>query len=371
MQLHVAQAEPSLLPPHANHVPHAPGVYFDLPMADYHADPSLGSTDLKALLVHPAIYWQRSSMNPARQENSDTPAKKMGRALHSLVLEGELAFAKAFIEEPTPAGFPDALASAEDLRNYVRRHLLKGAGTTKAEMAKAIKKHDPTVQIWDDIKSLFDAMVVRSGLEVLKPEAMAEVCSAAANITLNPHLARAFKGGAPEVSVFWTDENGLPCKARHDYVKPKTLVNLKRFANQRQRPVDIAIHLAIAEYRYDVQAKHYLDSYPHLFAAAKEGRVFGPCALPEGWEDQLADPEAITYTWIFHQMDGPAVTVGRQLSLHSSALNRATRDVAKAKAIYADCIAKYGTERWVSDEPIADLLDTDLPVWMREELEVL
>src|ERR1700730_13177092 len=59
--------------------PRAPGVYFNLPMADYHADPSLGSTDLKALLVHPACYWQRSHMNPERRDDSDSPAKKIGR----------------------------------------------------------------------------------------------------------------------------------------------------------------------------------------------------------------------------------------------------------------------------------------------------
>ena len=315
-----------------------PGVYFDLLVSEYHADPSLGSTDLKALLVHPACYWQRSQMNPSRVDNSDSPAKKIGRALHSLVLEGEAAFARAFIEEPTPASFPDALASAEDLRNYCRRHVIKGAGSTKAEMAKAIKAHDPSVQIWDDIKGLFDVMVLRDGLEVLKPDALAEVRAAAANITLNPHLARAFKGGAAEVSVFWVDENGLPCKCRYDYLKPRSIVNLKKFANARQRPVDVAIHLAIAEYRYDLQAKHYLDAFPHLVAAAGEGRVFGNCPLPTGWEGQLAEPAAITYSWIFHQMDGPAVTVGRQITPQSPALNRATREIAKAKALYHQCL---------------------------------
>jgi hypothetical protein len=132
---------------------------------------------------------------------------------------------------------------------------------------------------------------------------MAEVRAAAANITLNPHLARAFRGGAPEVSVFWVDEDGLPCKCRYDFLKPRTIVNLKKFANQRQRPVDLAIHLAISEYRYDLQAKHYLDGYPHLFAAARAGRVFGDCPLPSGWERQLCEPETIVYSWVFHQMD--------------------------------------------------------------------
>jgi hypothetical protein len=57
------------------------------------------------------------------------------------------------------------------------------------------------------------------------------------------------------------------------------------------------------------QAKHYLDSYPYFFAAARDGRVFGECPLPCGWERQIADPEAIVYSWVFHQMDGPPVTV--------------------------------------------------------------
>lgn len=348
--------------------PREPGIYFDLPMTDYHADPSLGSTDLKALLVHPACYWQRSHMNPERRDDSDSPAKKIGRALHALVLEGEAGFARDFAAEPTPEGHPGCLVSLEDLKAKCRE-IGEPVSGTKAELSKRIKAKDRDVIVFDDILGLFRAMVERDGLEVLKAEAMAEVRAAAANIKLNPHLARAFTGGVPEVSVFWVDDDGVPCKARHDYVKPRTLVNLKKFANQRQRPVDLAIHLAIAEYRYDLQAKHYLDSYPHLVAAAREGRVFGDCPLPDGWHRQIAAPEAIVYSWVFHQMDGPPVTVGRQITAQSPTLNKAVREIAMAKRTYRDCLARYGTERWVADEPIVDLTETDLPPWMREDVE--
>jgi PDDEXK-like domain of unknown function (DUF3799) len=373
MALHTEtlSAVPHVQPrPTATAKPHTPGVYFGLPAAEYFADPSLGSTDLKSLLVHPAAYWQRSVMNPNRVDN-DTIAKKMGRALHSLVLEGESAFARAFIEEPTPASFPDALVSAEDLRNFCKRNVIKGAGTTKAEMAKAIKAFDPSVQIFDDIKALFDAMVLRDGLEVLKPDAMAEVRDAAANITLNPHLAKAFKGGAAEVSVFWVDEDGVPCKCRYDYLKPRTIVNLKKFANSRGRPVDLAICLAIAEYRYDLQARHYLDGYPHLFAAARDGRIFGDCPLLRGWERSIVAPADVIYTWVFHQMDGPPITVGRQIGVESPTLTKAAREIVQAKRVYRASMAKYGTAMWVADEPIVELAETDLPVWMREGVEVL
>jgi hypothetical protein len=53
-----------------------PGVYFNLPAADYHADRSLGSSDLKRLLQAPAVYWWHSHMNPARPPSPDSAAKQ-------------------------------------------------------------------------------------------------------------------------------------------------------------------------------------------------------------------------------------------------------------------------------------------------------
>jgi PDDEXK-like uncharacterized protein DUF3799 len=238
---------------------------------------------------------------------------------------------------------------------------------TKAELAKRIKAKTSDVIIWDDILALFRAMVDRDGLEVLKPDAMREVRQDAATITINPHLAKAFTGGAPEVSVFWV-ENGIPLKARFDYLKPKTIVDLKRFANQRERPVDLAILLAIAEYRYDVQCRHYLSGYWHLWMAAQDGAIFGDCPLPKTWPDQIAIPEDIAFTWVFQGNDAP-VSKGRSLTADSPALNKATREIALAKRLYRDCLAKFGTNPWATDEPVRAIEDTDLPVWMREGTE--
>jgi hypothetical protein len=68
------------------------------------------------------------------------------------------------------------------------------------------------------------------------------VRKAAAAITSNPHLARAFMGGAAEVSVFWV-KDVVPLKARFDYFKPRAVIDLKGFANQRERLADVAIGL--------------------------------------------------------------------------------------------------------------------------------
>ena len=69
-------------------------------------------------------------------------------------------------------------------------------------------------------------------------------------------------------------------------------------------------------------------------------------------------------------MGAGKTTVGRQLARSSPALTRASREVVAAKKVYRDCLAKYGTARWVADEPIRDLMETDLPRWMREDVEV-
>jgi PDDEXK-like uncharacterized protein DUF3799/SAP domain-containing protein len=369
-RLRKAPAEPpseaSEIPPAFQ--PHAPGIVFGMAAEEYHRDPALGSTDLKRLLRSPSDYWWESHLNPNRPPDKDTPARQKGRALHKLVLEGEQAFAEAFVEEPQPTGHPGCLVTLEDLKAKCR-DLGEPVSGTKAELAKRIKAKDTHVIIFEDILALFRSMVERDGLEVLKPDAMREVRQAAASITLNPHLARAFQGGIPEVSVFWVDEYGIACKCRLDWLKPRTIVDIKKCANVRERPFDIAVMLAIAEYRYDISAKHYLDGYAQLYEFAAEGRIFGDCPLKPGWGERIMPPEEMRWTWVFHQTEGAPVTKGLELLPGSPALNRAAREIVQAKQVYRQCIEKFGTSQWISDAPIAELAETDLPVWMREDVE--
>jgi len=52
-----------------------------------------------------------------------------------------------------------------------------------------------------------------------------------------------------------------------------------------------------------------------------------------------------------------------------SALHRAAREIVQAKQTYLSCLAKFGTAHWVSNAPIETIDDTDLPLWMREDIE--
>jgi len=350
------------------HKPRENGVYFQLPSAEYHSDPSLGSSDIKRLLQAPAVYWWHSHLNPERPPSPDSPAKQKGRALHKLVLEGEEAFAAAFATEPKPEAYPGCLVTLDDLKAKCSA-VGEAVSGTKAELAKRIKDKDPKAVIFDEVLSLFRSMAERDSMEILKPNTIQEVRQAAASIMLNPHLARAFQGGIPEVSVFWTDEHGIPCKCRLDWLKPRTIVDIKKCANARARPFDLAVLLAIAEYRYDISARHYLDGFRYLYRFAAEGRVYGDCPLKPGWHARIVAPDAMRWTWIFHQTEGAPVTKGLELLAGSSAPHRAAREIVEAKQTYLSCLQRFGRTQWVSDAPIETIDDTGLPLWMREDVE--
>ena len=76
--------------------PFDPGIYFGLDENAYHADPALGSTDMKKLAESPPDYWFESSHNPMREPSEDTPSRLFGRAVHKFVLEGRGAFESTY-----------------------------------------------------------------------------------------------------------------------------------------------------------------------------------------------------------------------------------------------------------------------------------
>jgi hypothetical protein len=356
-----------------------PGVYFGLPAAEYHADPSLGSTDLKRLLRSPTDYWWQSAMNPDRPADAgDTPDKQKGRALHKLVLEGMAGFEKAFIPEPRIEDFPGALRTTDDLKAVLREKGEKLTGD-KAELARRVKgliaaKAIPEdIIIWDEHMATVKAVAARHGLEILKRDAFEEVCRAATMIGLNPHLANAFVGGVSEVSVFWRDDNcgGIPLKCRFDYLKPFTIPDLKKCANKGEMPFAEACRAAFLGYRYDCQVAHYLEGgYPAFQTLARAGRIFGDCPLPAGFPDRMAAPEDMTFTLVFHQTSGAPVTAGFELRSGAPELAQARADVAAAKQSWRQCLAIYGTDMWVSDAPIRQFALEELPYRYRVAAEL-
>jgi hypothetical protein len=123
-------------------------------------------------------------------------------------------------------------------------------------------------------------------------------------IEKHPQLSKAFTGGMPEVSVFWTDaQTGVPCKARFDYLKPRAIVDLKSYENVIGLPVRKAMARCVANYRYHIQAALYLEGARSAGRLIAEGRVFGD--VDPGFMRAFVDAPERHFLFVFQQK-GPA-----------------------------------------------------------------
>jgi hypothetical protein len=152
------------------------GIYPELSIDDYHAEPTVGtsisSSGLRTILLDcPAKYWAHSHLNPNRVVK-ETAAMNFGRAAHALVL-GEPAFASLFVVSPF-----------DDFRG-------KEARAWRDEQQKTIVKAEQL----ETIKAMADA------------------------IKRTPQTANAFGEGRAEVSILWEETaTGVWLKARPDWL---------------------------------------------------------------------------------------------------------------------------------------------------------
>lgn len=201
-----------------------PGIYFGMPEAHYHADPSVGSSNLRTM--HKSMRaFQAESWMTAQEDRSDrgkTEATILGSALHKIVLEGVEEFTRKYVRR------------SSDYENM--------SPSEKSALTKATKA------------------MLKPGQEMLDFYDYKLCVDAARLIVDHKDLRLSLSGGCNEVSVFWIDVmTGIPCKARYDRLREAGIGDIKTMANQYSMRMEQASLAAIQNMRYDLQAAHYLD----------------------------------------------------------------------------------------------------------------
>ena len=357
----------------------ADGIYFGLDEDTYHADPALGSTDLKRLRSSGPDYWWNSGFNPLKEdEDKDTPSRLFGRALHKVVLEGRAPFDALYWREPTG---PEVLVTDDDVSRWLKGRGVEKVPRSKAEKVALALSMDPDVLVLDAIK----ADAAEKGVTILKERVFDRVVLAGAHITRNPELATAFQNGYSEVSVFWTQEleGGfrVRLKARFDYLKAGGIGDLKSIRNSRDLEFPEACVRAIEEYRYYVQAAHYLNGlsqFPRLVGAGlvqgkvdakwldrvaeRAAKLPAASAPGAGDEDRAGAPG---FAWVFYQAEGAPLTWGTSLfPWNRPILDFAEARIAQALENYRRFMTEFGPSQvWVIAEPIRELDVSDFPAW--------
>lgn len=188
-----------------------PGFHTDLAFPEYLALERLSPSGAKLLARSPAHYlWSRAHPFP------ETPALRVGKATHSLALEGREAFAVAF-----------AVAPECDRRTTV------GKG------------------IWADFLAASEGRTVLTASEAEQVEGMA------GGILAHPLAPALIEGGTPELSMLWDDpETGAPCKGRADLARlgDGVILDLKTTIDASPS----AFARAVVGYSYNTQGAAYL-----------------------------------------------------------------------------------------------------------------
>lgn len=359
---------------------HAPGIYLNMPEDEYHADPSLSASGIKLLTVSPLDYWVNSPHLNANRVEKTSDALDLGKAYHKIILEGRAAFDAEFCVSPAKEDYPDALDGAESLRAYCKSLELKTSGTI-AEMCQRIREQDASVELWPEIKDAFD--VECAGRKTLTKAQWSALRLVEIVVNRMPSTKDAFGDGFPEVSMFWQDELGMPMKARVDYLKPKTMLDLKTFANIMSKETLSAVANEVARNRYFIQPIVYrrgLRAMKALYKVEGATMVRDADTVDERLHAALTDDRE-RFHFVFVQTGGVPNVVIREFSeFETYGGNGATQNASwwrgeaefrRGVALYKQCMAEFKTgEPWVADFGRKQFKDADFPVWMLNNPEV-
>lgn len=359
----------------------ADGVYLDLALSAYLADPAIGGHGLKTLLVDPPGWrWERPD-NPL-WERAESRALTRGSAAHCAILEGLAEFEARYCVAPkAPAG---ALRTADDLREWLRAAGLK-VGGSKAELrarildacyaddAETAGRELP--EFWDD--EARDELL--AGRTAISEADDAYVRLLERFVRADPALGPLVQSGLAEVSVIWTEgagEGAVRCKARFDYVGPHGVVDLKTFGQPPRIGRTLAQHLVadICGYGYDLQALHQMQGWraASRFLLGERGEL---SAAGPGARDRLDRLQVLAevlspsppYHWLFLRMGGAPTGIALPFERNGDLWRRAETHRAQALSHFRTFRAAYGEgELWFRSEGVAAIEDTDIPPWAWE-----
>lgn len=383
------------------------GVYFDLPEEVHHGVRALGSSALADLDIGAATFWRGSWLDPDRPEldEESTKAQIVGKAYHAAILEPD-RFDRLFVREISKADFPAKgfLSSDEKVRATLKAlgQTQKIGDETAAERAERLLDFGYEGTIFPLEKARWQATV--AGRQPISGPTFDEIMRDAERIAGSPEVAQNFRDGFAEVSVFWTDEHGLRCKARFDYLKPDRWADLKSFANPRRKHIDQVIADAFRYERYYLQATHYRD-------AAEAIRTGGLQVQGEATDDQrkmiaqiqIAKVELECH-YVFQEKGGVPNLFDRQfkfraistvreheikalmetatpaeramaqdaLSQKTEIFKKGTHDILRAKSLFAEYSQIYEPgQPWAPIEPMG-LIDDNCfhPKWLEERADI-
>lgn len=345
------------------------GIHFGLPEDEYLADPGLGSTQVKQLLVSPLYYWWHSSHGPDHVVQTESSAMALGTALHKYILEGEEAFEGAYTIAPEKDDYPAALTTADDLKEWLRDRELKTAGK-KADLIDRVLDEDPRAPVWDAIMEDHERECEEAGTLSIRRAVAQDVRIRGAIIHRTPGVCDLLSDGYPEVSIFW-EEGGVRFKARIDYLRPDRQTDLKSFTNPNGDTIRKMIGRKVAGHKWHVQARlHWNGVQAAKAMILSNGMNFVHGDAPDDdWLVDFAKSPSGNFWWLFVQSSGAPIIKAcacprSRPKDRSDIWQDAQWQIEAAVRVYGECVQRFGlASAWVDTTPPEILSDEDFPPW--------
>lgn len=300
------------------------GVYFALPEREYHAENRLSASAIKQIAESPTAYWFNSRLNPLFEE------KKEG-----VLLDGSLFH--AFILEPNAVAERYAIpprAVAELNKNSTAWKVWKAAQETAGRIVVDYEKAKLFRRIAAYLSQ--DGQILDTGI---------------------------FAGGFPEISILWTEADGIQRKARIDYLSTGRLVDLKTFQKRGTGSLNEFVRRYFYEYGVHIQLVYYLRALK--FAQESGLPIFGTDEQKEFWRDLQPDPLPFV---VFVSRDLPQARMVAFVEERARDMYKLARDkIDAAERAYCANVERYGfNNAWleINDGTTADdmiLRDEDFP----------
>jgi len=360
------------------------GAYIDrfaveLDEADYEGQGVITSTDeIKAAI---GCFTETVPVRPAsggKQPLIDQLSELAARHERPVDLEGTVAELKERIkeyEEEQPVR-PSSRVEDEtpEGETFMRT-------ANKADWIKQLLELKPEAMVWD--KMTADHRAKHEGKTFITAQQDRRIRISVKMITAHEEISKAFTGGYAEVSIFWyCRKTGAPIKARMDYLKMRTIVDLKSFGNNAGMPIDRAIERTIANYRYNLQHVIYVEAAMEAKRMIREAMEKGEhlCSVINIPDQRAPENYIAIYSWcakwaaqkeepgfifVFQQSGIAPVTRGKIMPTNT-VYSVTSRRAEELKRKWVECAQEYATLPWLDIQPIDTIDDEAIPLHSTE-----
>lgn len=240
------------------------GVYFGLPADAYHAVPRLSASGLQRMCVSPATFWRGSWLDPDAPtlDEEETKAQQLGKAYHCARLEPE-RFHDCYVRELDKADFP---ATGMLTSDAAVKAALKELGETQSIGTESIEERCERLlqagyegTLWPLEKARWEREDLPGRIPI-PAKYFDQIVQDMERIRGSGEIAQLLTGGQAEVSIFWTDQWGIPMKARLDYLTAELWDDFKTFDNSRGKALEQVLPDTVRYNRLHIQAVTYRDA---------------------------------------------------------------------------------------------------------------